>query len=65
MDLLTFQKKKNQYFFPLTFSLEVAVTDIYIFRQCAYDEGAAEVVLTSSEVTEVLSTNVNPILQYL
>jgi hypothetical protein len=36
-----------------------------MFRQCACDERAAEMVLISSKVTEILSMNVNPILQYL
>jgi hypothetical protein len=52
-------------FIPLNFSLEDTAPDIYIFRQCAYDEGAAEVALLSREVNEVLSMKVNQILQYL
>jgi hypothetical protein len=59
-----FSKKQTIHFVPLTFSLEDTAPDIYMFHQCACDEGVAEVVLISSEVTEVLSMNVNPILQY-
>jgi hypothetical protein len=64
VDLLTFQKK-TLHCVPLKTSLKDTVTDIYILCQCVRDEGAAEVVLISSEVTEVLSMKVNPILQYL